>query len=294
MRSSLLFGVALAIGLVSGCNDDGGAAKPSGSGGGSTAMASTTTTSGAAGVGGAGGAGGGGLPERIVADATEGELSLPFRVTIDGQGSGFLGAIHLAPSGTIALGGETFAAVTYEKQPFFQYTLYQTMAVRGDRLFLVWTYCEMGEVIGAYYEGTDGTALTYEPGSGTCSDELDAPSIEAVSLPAIDMPLPQLIDGYFADGPNVHLEGATPGWVRLGEELVVLPFEEVDCSACGDPGWRELHTLLWSPEAARVCFAIFYFSSEGDPLVVAYSLTLPDLSDPAGDMELSAEWTAPP
>ena len=75
--------------------------------------------------------------------------------------------------------------------------------------------------------------------------------------------------------------------------MVVLPFEDVDCTACGQGGWHEIHTLLWDPAGARLCFAIFYLFQPGDPVLLTYSLTLPDLSDPAGSTQLDATWTTP-
>ena len=41
------------------------------------------------------------------------------------------------------------------------------------------------------------------------------------------------------------------------------------------------------------CFAIFYLFAPGQPLLVEYSLTLPDLSDPAGVTKLDATFTTP-
>jgi hypothetical protein len=91
------------------------------------------------------------------------------------------------------------------------------------------------------------------------------------------------------------LDGATPGSLQLGSAtLEVLPFNTVDCHNCATPGWMELHSLLWDPVQAQVCFAIFYLIANDTAHVkLAYSLTLPSLTEPAGNLTLAATWTTP-
>ena len=101
-----------------------------------------------------------------------------------------------------------------------------------------------------------------------------------------------LVGGFTVDGPLVHFDGAAPGSITLGAALSFNPFGVVDCSEiCGTPGWWELHAVLWDEAALRACFAILYLFTNGDPMLVTYSLTLPDLSDPAGETELEGSWT---
>jgi hypothetical protein len=108
--------------------------------------------------------------------------------------------------------------------------------------------------------------------------------------------MPQLVPGFTIDGPAVHLDGAAPGTVTLGGgTLTLLVFNTVDCTIkCGTPGWTELHSLLWDPSAVRACFGIVYLRQDDLAHVqVAWSLTLPLLTDPAGNAVLPATWTTP-
>jgi hypothetical protein len=248
------------------------------------------------GGGGAGTGGAGGAPaEHIVAGATDGVLAEPFTFGATGQGSVDIGAVSIATgAGTVHIGPHDVSAVVYERQPFGQWTLYQALAVEPDRLWVLWFYCNQGALEYVYFEGTDGTPIHYEQASGTCAEQGASSAVHAV-LPAIDMPQPSLLAGYTIQGKDIELDGAKPGHVTLGaQSLVVLAFDDVDCTQkCGSPGWREVHTLLWDAAAKRVCFAIIYLFQPGQPVLIEYSLTVPDLSDPAGQTQLDATFTTP-
>jgi hypothetical protein len=239
------------------------------------------------------------LPARIRVGATDGMVELKSSdFSLAGAGTNLIGAIAIDHgAGTIELMGKKVPAAVYERQGFPGLRLYQTLAVEPDRLWVLWFYCKDtdGTLTGAYYEATDGTMVTYEVGSGVCTDPLATSSVHAV-FPAVDLALPPLIDGYTVKGPDVVIDGAQPGMVRFGQTtLAVLVFNTVDCTVgCGTPGWTELHALLWDPVKARVCFGIFYLQEDkpGQTLVT-YSLTLPDLSDPVGRTTLAATWSLP-
>ncbi len=52
--------------------------------------------------------------------------------------------------------------------------------------------------------------------------------------------------------------------------------------------------MLYDQANGRACFAIFYmFPDRPSQVDLTYSLTLPDLSDPAGYTSFDATWTAP-
>lgn len=246
------------------------------------------------GQGGAGGSGGSAEP-RIVAGATDGQLALPFTFGATGQGTSDIGAVSLDDgAGTVQVKGHDVASLAYQRQPFGQWTLYQVLGVETDRLWVLWLYCNQGSLQFVYLEGTDGTPMHYEQAMGTCAEPAGSSAAHAV-FPAVDMPLPTPLAGYTLTGPDISLPGAAPGHVKLGaQDLVLLAFEDVDCTQnCGTPGWREIHTLLWDPEGKRVCFAIIYLFQPGQPLLIEYSLTLPDLTDPAGQTQLDATFTTP-
>jgi hypothetical protein len=238
-------------------------------------------------------------PLRITAGATDGTVSLKNAdFSINGAGMSKIGAFNLSHgSGTVELGGKSVPAAVYLRQSFGMYSLYQTLAVESDRIWVLWFYCDMAtqNLAGVYYEATDGTAVTFEGGTGTCMDA-NTTSTVAVHFPALDLMMPPLLSGFTMDGPNVKLDGAQPGSVTLGSgPLTVLVFNTVDCrTTCGSPGWTELHALLWDPVMARVCFGIFYLKKNDTTHVeLTYSLTLPSLTDPAGNTTLQATWTTP-
>jgi hypothetical protein len=283
-------GLAVAWFTMLSCGDDsreaGGGAEASGGSAGAGAEDA---------VGGASGGAGGAQLTNIVVAATDASITLDFDVAITGSGTSFVGDIDVqGATGTAVLDGETFSVLAYERQPFAEYVLYQMLAVSSDRWFVVWAYCVGPDLTYFYFEGTDGTALDYEPASGVCA-EGPGPIEVDVQFPAVDMPIPSLYEGFTIDGPAVQVPSGAPGTVDLGVVHTVLPFEAVDCTVdCGAPGWRELHTLLWDQVSGRVCFGIFYLFEDDPEILLAYSLTLPDLSDPAGDVALPAEWTFTP
>jgi hypothetical protein len=240
---------------------------------------------------------------RLTAAATDGTVQLRNSdFSVDGAGTAVIGAFHLQHgAGTIELEQRTVQTAVYQRQmfddPTFDLTLYQALAVERDRIWILWFYCRVSthQLDGIYYEATDGTEVTFETAYGTCQD-LDTTSTVAVQFPAIDLAPPPLIDGYQIDGGLVKLDGARPGTVTLGgAPLTVYVFNTVDCSRdCGSPGWLELHALLWDDADKRVCFGIFYLRlNDPDHVQLAWSLTLPSLVDPAGDVTLPATWKAP-
>ena len=245
---------------------------------------------------------------RITVGATDGTVLLPMSdITISGAGSGAaVGSISLAHgAGTLELDGHPVPAAVYVRQAFNtpagDSTLYQTMAVEAGRIWLLWLYCDptSGNLTTVFYEATDGTSLTQEIATGTCMDA-DTSSHVAVQFPAIDLSPPPLITGYTVQGTDVSVEATGEGSVTFGATtLRVFVFGTVDCTgkkcaASAADGWTELHSLLWDQPGGRACFGIFYLrTSDPSHVQVAYSLTLPDLTDPAGNMVLPATWTLP-
>lgn len=236
-----------------------------------------------------------GVPDdRIVVRATEGTLSLPFTLTVDGSGTERIGDVLLDEGvGDVGIDGTPIAAAVHERQPWpgFDWILFQTLVVREDAIFVLWLYCRDGALEWIYYEGTDGTPMTVEAASGTCVDTPD-PVDAAVSFPAVDMPFPPLVGGFTIEGADVSLASAAPGEVRLGATaFTLLVWSTVDCTVeCGVPGWWELHALMWD-RAGRACFGIYYLFDAEPTIHLTYSLSLPDLGDPAGDLDLEATWS---
>ncbi|RLB58852.1 MAG: hypothetical protein DRI90_16160 [Deltaproteobacteria bacterium] len=276
--------VVMGVVLSAACSDDPIRPDDDDGSGGATSTSSSSSSS-SSGTG-----GGGGVPEGpIVIGPTSGTLALPFSFSAQGSGVSFVGSASIDQgTGSVELGNQTLPVVVYERQPFEDYFLYQALALAGDRLYVLWFYCLGGELLGIYYEGTDGTVLTTEAATGACA-ESDSPSTAAVQLPGLTMPFPQPLPGYTFSGPDIWYDGLSSGSATIqGTTYALIPFDDVDCSLCGEPPWFEVHALLWDGE--RVCFAIFYLI-EGEPLLVTYVLCLPDLTDPIGSTLIEATFS---
>jgi len=157
---------------------------------------------------------------------------------------------------------------------------------------VLWLYCQGSQFTDIYLHTTDGTPTVHETASGACEDHTNQPRTLGVALPAVDMVVAPLRGDFHVEGEHVLLDGPRPGTVRLGgRPMTVLPYNLVDCStACGSPGWQEIHSILWDAQAQVACFAIFYLFPTGEEIILAYSLSLPDLSEPASATRLTATW----
>jgi len=235
---------------------------------------------------------------RISVAPTDGLLSLSFRLDSSAVGSDRLGAVDIAAnSGTLELEGVELDAVVYEKIPWPElgYALYQGLAVAPDQLAVFWLYCQDGELSWIYAETTAGQLLFVEEASGTCEVSAE-PTQTSIALPALEIGIPDLVEGFTVDGEQVEVDSAGRGFLSVdGEPLELFVFGTVDCTEdCGDPGWWELHTLVYDRASLRMCFAILYLfidPAEAGVVGVEYSLTLPDLADPIGSQQLAATWT---
>lgn len=231
-------------------------------------------------------------------------MDLDYTVAISGAGSIRVRDISIVDgAGTINIRGEPYGAVVYEMQPWpaFGYTLFQTLAVSRERWYVIWFYCEGNVLTDLYAEGTVGrdVELIHETSTGTCNFS-ETPSTAHVQMSEVHMLYPPPMPGFTFSGPELDLDSGSflPGSVQLGgTQLDLLPVTYVDCTAdCGStPGWWELHALLYDRAASRACFGIFYmFPDRPNEVDLTYSLTLPDLSDPAGYTTFNASWSANP
>lgn len=229
--------------------------------------------------------------------ATEAPLSNPFSIDSIGVGlTRFQSVVLHDGVGEIILNGEHIPLAVYQYAPWPEFDLewFQALAVAEDRLYVVWLYCQGASLVGYWIEGTDQTRLVWEDALGTCRRSNTA-TTTIVRFPALTMTPPALEPHWTISGPNVDYDGLSPGFIALPDaDFSVYPFQGVDCSDCGAPGWYELHALLWDESRRRLCFAIFYFhDEEPNQVALQYSLTLPDLSDPSGYSVFSATWTRP-
>ena len=225
-------------------------------------------------------------PTHVAIGATTGSLGVDFTVSVDGQGASRLGAVKLqSGAGTVTFDGKTLPAFAHERQawPDQGYTLYQTIAADETALYVLWLYCTADDkLVYAYFEGTDGTAMSYEDTTGTCRGTTTASTV-SVGLPALALDV-ALAQGFAATAPRLAVNDGQPGQFGFDStDTVLLPFEVVDCTACGQVSWYELHSILRDDATHQASFAIFYFwPSKPSDIHVTYSLTLPSLTDPVG------------
>lgn len=240
----------------------------------------------------------GASPTAVRIAATTGALNVDFTVDVDGAGTSRLGAVKLqGGAGTVAFDGKTLPAFAHERQawPDQGYTLYQTIAAHETALYVLWLYCTAEDkLVYAYFEGTDGTAMSYEDATGSCLGST-TPSVVTAALPPLALGV-ALAQGFAATAPRLVVRDGQPG--EFGYDTtstVLLPFEVVDCTACGQVGWYELHSILRDDATHQASFAIFYFwPSKPSDIHVTYSLTLPSLTDPVGTRNLTGSWSYTP
>ncbi len=288
---------------AAGAPQAGAAGAPlAGAAGAPRAGAAGTAQAGAAGAAEAGAAGmaqagAAGASTWLSVAPTDQTLPIAFTISIAGEGTSRIGDVALdANVGAVTVGGVSYQALAYEHQawPEFGYELFQALAVGPDRLFSLWFYCKGDALDWVYFEGTDGTTMTDEPAQkgGSCAFSA-TPSSPHVKLPASSFAAPAPITGFEVKGAQLELPSGQKGTLSLGPvSHEVYVFDSVDCSTdCGSPGWWELHALLWDPKAARLCFTIFYLPVGQSQVWARYSIALPDLTDPIGDLTLTATWT---
>ena len=230
----------------------------------------------------------------ITIPATDGTFDLPGPIQITGQGTDEIGAIQITDNlGSVDFEGDSVAAVAYEIQPFGSETLYQLLGVESDALVIVWAYCQSGELVDLYRETSDGIAVTYEQASGTCGDS-GADAGARLALPGFTLePPPGLTPGVSMTGATMIYDGGSPGrLVTGGTAWTVFPFNTVDCATCGNPGWYEVHSVLWNAADSQAGFGIFYLI-DGRPgtIQLSYSLILPTLT--RLDETFGASWSHP-
>ncbi|MEW5855386.1 MAG: hypothetical protein AB2A00_41815 [Myxococcota bacterium] len=229
---------------------------------------------------------------RVVLDETHGTLRPDFRTDVTGNGTHHVGSVALTGNvGTVEVDGVALPAVAYSRSNFPGYTLFQTLAVARERWVILWLYCRGGTLSDVYLHTTDGLSTTHETASGSCTDEVTTHDV-TVDFPAVDLAVSPLQGRFRVAGRNLTLDGPRVGAIRLdGRELLVLPYNHVDCTReCGPPGWQEVHALLVDTTTRVACFAIIYLFPTDDEAVVAYSLSLPTLAEPADNVRLCARW----
>jgi len=223
---------------------------------------------------------------RVQLAATRGRVFVEVPVDLDGAGSERVGAIALTGAvGTVEVDGETLRAFVDERVPWpgTGYVMQQILAIGPERLVTLWAYCEGGALSYVYLGDMAPDPLDVEMASGSCAEH-DEPAWVDVELPAVSLPIPDLVGGFVVDGPAIEVRDGAPGGVRTDDRsLTLLPYRVVDCTTdCGGAGWYELHSLLWSSTEQLAAFAIVYLHLDeslgpGREVQVVSTRPLPDL-----------------
>ena len=235
------------------------------------------------------------VPEGPIAVAGgQATLRANFTANVSGTLTGRIGAVSMTNNaGTVELDGVALPAFGYVRQAWdgFGLTLVQTLIVKNDALYPAWLYCSGTKFDGVYYEGTDGSAMTWEPAmDGTC-EITDAATNRAVDVPSFEMTAPTPDHDFrVTGGPLVVEPGRSGTYTHDGTTWQAHPFEVVNCTTdCGTPGWWELHTILW--DGASACFVIYYFFEGGRASQVAYSVCLPGFEARIPEQTIGGTWS---
>jgi hypothetical protein len=214
--------------------------------------------------------------------ATNGELSLPYSVTMQGAGSNYVGAVSISGDvGTIVFDHVTLPVVAYTQDWFAaaNRNAYTILAAQSAFWVVFFAYCDTsGNLTDVWYETTNGAPDTDETATGTCVTSATTVSAK-VQFPAVNMPFPSLASGFTIDGANIHYDGTTPGtFVDATTTRKFFPFTTVFCTTCGVPDTYELHSILWDPNAQQACYGIFYIGTIPGQVGLNLALCLPSLT----------------
>jgi hypothetical protein len=226
--------------------------------------------------------------------ATGGELTvLNSDLSVHGVGRSRIGTIAIDHgAGQVELDGTPVNTAAYVVTHFPGQILHQALAVESNRLWVLFFYCtQAGALLDVYYENTDGDLGAFDGASGACGDSGQTSTVQ-VGFPPFALPPVTAVRGFQIDGPGIALDGSGTGAIALGPHpLNLLPFATVDCrTACGQPGWTELHSLIWDEASAALSFTIVYLlENEPGDVELAYSLGLPQLTDSL-DGRIGATW----
>lgn len=234
------------------------------------------------------------------APASTEQLTHPFSVNIQGQGTQHVGAAAVSANVvSVEIDGLAFQGVVQKKQAWadFSLTLYQSLLVSQDDVRIAWFYCKNNLLTWVYHEGSR-SPMRDEPMQGSCASTPTA-TTASVRLPAVAFTPPAPLQGYRVDGGEriqIH-DGADSKapqsfGVFDGERYRLYPFERVDCSKeCGQPGWHEIHALMERERDDALGFIIIYLR-EPAKIEGHYSITWPGF-DVLPAQHIPAEWTTP-
>lgn len=182
--------------------------------------------------------------------------------------------------GTFQIDGETYPAAVYERQPFGEYILFQTLVAGADRWWVAWFYCRGDVMEGIYSEGTEQSPLLWQPFANAMCDAETRSTTAEVRMPTPELSPQPIVSTYSVTGLDVTINTNGLGQTTVnGIDYELTVFEHVDCTIeCGMPGWYELHAILESE--TQTCFGIFYLNQ--NPVQLTYARCLPGFDNPIG------------
>ena len=233
--------------------------------------------------------------QRFVLDATDAEASV-VDVDIDARGEDFVGAVHISHGvGTLEVGCETLPVAVYETFTSAGVRVFRSLAVKSDRFYPVDIDCENGQVTAVGYAATDGTDFASEFATGTCR-EVSARTSSRLTLPALDMGIPRLTQGYTIEGMGIVLANDGRGTLTLGTRAYdMFAFNDFTCGRhCTDAdNWRGLSIALWDESAQRLTYAFFFLNLPGGPVSLRSPITLPGFTADVLAQDFDALFTLP-
>ena len=235
---------------------------------------------------------------------TAGTLPMPFDVGIHAAnatdfGAPFLGTIAITSGvGTVSrLDGEGPVAVISSTRGFSPGELiYEAIGVDNNAIRVYFFYCEPGSTLSTvYYEDTTTPQLFQLTPHGECV-ATNGTALEQVSFPPVTLVPPKPVPGIAIDGPDLSYNGTSPGRALWdGRSLDLYPFLLVNCTTCAQPGWWELHSLLWDPNDAEATVIIFYlFLDRPFEVSADYAFSLPRLGYRTDGGLFNATWSIQP
>lgn len=218
---------------------------------------------------------------------TYAEPAQPILMNITGTGTQSIGNIAIsAGAGTIGIGGKELNVLLYQNSapwPGTQNVDYQGIATDGTSWYLLFFQCQGNGTLGwVFYENFDGSAMQSEPTTQSACAVNGQPTPKPVSFPAISMQSPAPTTEWSISGHQLsYLPGVGGSYIsKNGTKYDLYPFQTVDCTSCGTPGWYELHSLFYDAHSSSLCFGIIYLTPSTAKVGIGYSLCLPELDQP--------------
>ncbi len=235
------------------------------------------------------------IDDPVVAPATSGRLSLPWRLQANGSAQQRVAAIDVRDNLAELLVDDAWHdGLAYQAHfGYAGYDLYDVLSIAkdGSNLAVSYLYCEGRSLAWVWtlsYSQPLSPSLAV-PG-GACQS---APSSEPfeVRLPALMALPPPRRSGFTITGPQISLMDTGGAIVIGGSTYNADVLTVVDCSSCPGGSWYEVHCLF--RRAGEAGFGILYLHRGARGFVqLEYTLMLPTLSRAA--QLYDATWVGAP